>query len=63
MKGLFAILMLLTFLMAGPIVTAIGQTSGTDRVRCCVRGKCMYTTKAACQKFRGVVVEDCSQCR
>jgi hypothetical protein len=63
MKTLWIMVTLLILLGAGVVETAVSETSGTDRVRCCVRGRCMYVTKAACVKFKGTVVANCGECR
>ncbi|HMK37369.1 MAG TPA: hypothetical protein VK463_20005 [Desulfomonilaceae bacterium] len=63
MKTLITVGVCFMLLVLGTALVCTGQDSGSQRVRCCVRGKCMAATKMSCDKFRGITVKDCTECR
>jgi hypothetical protein len=59
MKRVVLLLMLGAFLVTGSVIFARQDFM----VNCCVGGQCSKMTAPACQKLKGRVVGDCSQCR
>ncbi len=64
MKKLVVVMALLAFVAAAPVAMGADKAAKDVKVACCHDGKCdKHHTKAECEKERGKVVKDCSECK